>query len=181
MSSLTFTQLLWLVPLFFAIHNIEEVPFMAKWTEKLNSPVYPKVTTRQFAIAVTFLTLGSILITYFGTRNPDGYFGPIVIMGIQAILFVNAIVPHIVMTVKMRLYSPGVITAVFINIPFTIYLFIQAINAHKITPGIIVMLFLAAPFAMAALACSKLAMSASVIKICSPSRDSAKTQARPCC
>lgn len=152
MSSLTFIQLLWLVPLFFAIHNVEEVPFMAKWTEKLDSPIHPKVTTRQFAIAVTFLTLGSIVITYYGTRNPDGYLGPIAIMAIQAILFVNAIVPHIVMTMKMRLYSPGLITAVLINIPFTIYLFTRAINEHKITPGLIIMLFLAAPFAMAALA-----------------------------
>lgn len=152
MSSLTFTQLLWLVPLFFAIHNIEEVPFMAKWTEKLDSPVHPKVTTRQFTIAVTFLTLGSIVITYFGTRNPDGYLGPIFIMAIQAILFINAIVPHIVMTVKMKLYSPGLVTAVLINIPFTIYLFTRALNEHKITPGLIIMLLLAAPFAMAALA-----------------------------
>ena len=73
-------------------------------------------------------------------------------MAIQAILFVNAFVPHIVMTVKMKLYSPGLITAVLINIPFTIYLFTRAFNEHRITPGLMVMLFLAAPFAMAALA-----------------------------
>lgn len=125
---------------------------MAKWTEKLDSPMHPKVTTCQFAIAVTFLTLGSIVITYLGTRNPESYLGHIFIMAIQAILFVNAIVPHIVMTVKMRVYSPGLVTAVLFNIPFTIYLFTRAINEHKITLGLIIMLFLAAPFAMATLA-----------------------------
>jgi len=152
MAKVTFTQLLWLVPLFFAIHNIEEVPFMAKWAEKLDSPMHPKVTTRQFAIAVTFLTLGSIIITFFATREPDNYIGTILVLAIQAILFVNAFAPHIVMTVKMKLYSPGLVTAVLINIPFTIYLFVLAINEHRITPSLIVMPFLAAPFAMAALA-----------------------------
>lgn len=129
---------------------------MAKWTEKLDSPMHPKVTTRQFAIAVTFLTLGSILITYLGTRNPDNYLGAILVLAIQAILFVNAFVPHIVMTAKMRLYSPGLVTAVLINIPFTIILFVRALNEHHITPGLVVMLFLAAPFAMAALAWASL-------------------------
>ena len=83
-------------------------------------------------------------------------------MAIQAILFVNAFVPHIVMTVKMKLYSPGLVTAVFINIPFTIYLFTRAINEHKITQGLIIMLFLAAPFAMAALAWASLWLSEKV-------------------
>jgi hypothetical protein len=151
-STLTFTQLLWLVPLFFAIHNVEETPFMAKWTEKLDSPIHPKVTTRQFAIAVTLLTLGSIVITYFGTRNPDSFLGPIFVLAIQAILFVNAFVPHIVMTVKMKMYSPGLVTAVLINIPFTIYLFNRALQEQKITPILSGILLLVAPFAMIGLA-----------------------------
>ncbi len=156
MVNLSFTQFLWLVPFFFAFHNVEEVPFMAKWTEKLDSPMHPKVTTRQFAIAVILLTLGSIIITYLGTRSPENHLGIMLILAIQAILFVNAFVPHIVMTVKMKMYSPGLVTAVFINIPFTIILFVRALHEHQITPGFIVMLFLAAPFAMTALAWASL-------------------------
>ena len=149
---MTFTQLLWLVPILFAIHNLEEAPFMAAWTQKLpNSPIKP-VTTPQFSIAVTILTILSFVITFWGIDGAPGSIELLLILAIQAIMLVNAIVPHIATTIKFKMYSPGVITAVFLNIPFSVYLFSRAINENFLITNQLIWLFVFAPFAMIALA-----------------------------
>ena len=44
----------------------------------------------------------------------------------QAILLFNAFVPHIATTIRFRIYSPGVISAVLLMLPFSFYLFRRA-------------------------------------------------------
>ena len=51
-------------------------------------------------------------------------------LGIQAIMLVNAFIPHIATTIRFRLYSPGVITAVLITLPFSFYLFQRAFKEN---------------------------------------------------
>ena len=149
---MTFTQLLWLVPILFAIHNFEEAPFMASWIQKLpNSPIKP-VTSPQFTIAVTLLTILGFVITFLGANSTPGSVGFLLILEIQAIMLVNAVVPHITATIRFRMYSPGVITAVFLNIPFSITLFYRATNEGFLTTNQLILLFVIAPFAMIALA-----------------------------
>jgi hypothetical protein len=70
----------------------------------------------------------------------------------QAILFFNAFVPHLVATIRFRLYSPGVVTAVLITIPFSIYLFQRAFAEQILTWKQFWLLLGIAPFAMVALA-----------------------------
>jgi len=69
-------------------------------------------------------------------------------MEMQAILLFNAFVPHIASTLRFRMYSPGVVTALLITIPFSFYLFRRALSAHILTtPQFWIMLGIA-PFAM---------------------------------
>lgn len=148
MNSISFEHLLWLVPVFFALHNLEEAPFMEGWSKRLPLKLPIHYTTRQFVIAVTILTLGGFLVTYWGVEilhNTTGYW---IVMGIQAILFFNAFIPHIGSTIRFRLYSPGVITATLITIPFSIYLFQRALSENIITWKQIWTLLAIAPFAM---------------------------------
>lgn len=35
LDALPFQRVLWLVPVFFTIHNIEEAPFMEDWSKRL--------------------------------------------------------------------------------------------------------------------------------------------------
>jgi len=148
LDSLSFDRLLWLVPIFFMLHNIEEAPFMESWSKRLPLKIHPTVSTRQFVIAVTFLTLAVFLVTYFGVKylaNPTGY---LIVLGIQIILFFNAFIPHIASTILFRLYSPGVITAVLITLPFSLYLFRRAINENILTWTQFWILLGIAPFAV---------------------------------
>lgn len=148
LDSLPFERLLWLVPVFFLLHNLEEAPFMESWSRTLPSKIHSAVSTRQFTIAVTFLTLAGFLLTYLGIRflaHPIGY---VLILGLQAILLFNAFVPHIAASIRFRRYSPGVVTAVLITLPFSYYLFRRALDEPIINWNELWILFAMAPFAM---------------------------------
>jgi hypothetical protein len=143
-----FDHLLWLVPIFFALHNLEEAPFMERWSKRLPLKLPVNYSTRQFVIAVIFLTLGGFLVTYWGVEYLHNTTGYLIVMGIQAVLFFNAFIPHIGSTIRFRMYSPGVITATFITLPFSIYLFNRALLENMITWNQVWVLLLIAPFAM---------------------------------
>lgn len=127
LDTFSFTQLLWLVPVFFALHNMEEAPFMANWSKKLPVKIHPVVSTKQFVAAVTILTLIGFLLTYLGITQIPQPIGYLVVLEIQAALAFNAVVPHLLSTLRFRMYSPGIVTALLINLPFSFYLFQRAL------------------------------------------------------
>lgn len=147
LDTISFDRLLWLVPMFFALHNLEEAPFMESWSKRLPLKIHPNVTTRQFSIAVTFLTITGFLITYLEINYWHPSTGYLLILGIQAILLCNAFLPHILSTVAFRMYSPGVITAVLLTLPFSYYLFHRAINENVLSWNQFWILVAIAPFA----------------------------------
>ncbi|RPI90735.1 MAG: HXXEE domain-containing protein [Chloroflexi bacterium] len=148
LDSLPFDRLLWLVPIFFALHNLEEAPFMENWSKRLPLKIHPTVSTRQFVIAVTFLTLGGFLVAYFGLEYLANQTGYLIVLGIQAILLVNAFVPHIASTIRFRMYSPGVVTAILMTLPFSFYLFRRALSESVLNRAQFWILLGIAPFAM---------------------------------
>ena len=156
LSTIPFRVLSWLVPVFFMLHTMEEAPLMEKWSKRLPLKIHPTVTTRQFVVAVAFLTLGSFLLTYASLEWLAPSAGYLLILGMQAILFFNAFIPHLVTTIRFRLYSPGVVTAVLITIPFSIYLFQRAFAEQILTWGHFWLLLGIAPFAMVLLAFTSL-------------------------
>jgi len=148
LDSLSFDRLLWLVPIFFMFHNLEEAPFMESWSKRLPLKIHPTVSTRQFVIAVTFLTLAGFLVTYFGVEYLANQTGYLIVLGIQAILLFNAFVPHIASTIRFRMYSPGVVTALLLTLPFSLYLFRRAFMEDMLSRTQFWILLGIAPFAM---------------------------------
>jgi hypothetical protein len=133
LNSIPFDRLLWLVPVFLTIHNLEEAPFMESWYKRLPIKIPLTITTRQFVIAVTFITLAGFVLTYVGVEYLANQTGYVLVLGIQAILLFNAFVPHIAATIRFRMYSPGVITAILIMLPFSFYLFRRAFEENILT------------------------------------------------
>lgn len=148
LDSIPFDRLLWLVPFFFALHNLEEAPFMADWSKQLPIKIHPTVSTRQLAIAVTILTATGFLLTYLGVEYLANRTGYLPVLGIQAILLFNTFVPHLVATIRFCKYSPGVVSAVLITIPFSLYLFRRALHENILSWTQFWILLGVAPFAM---------------------------------
>ena len=147
LNSIPFDRVLWLVPIFMTIHNLEEAPFMERWSRQLPMKLPFSITTRQFVIAVTFITIAGFIITYVGLEylaNQTGYW---LVLGMQAILLFNAFIPHIATTIRFRMYSPGVITAVLIMLPFSFYLFRRAFDENILTWNQFWIMLGIAPFA----------------------------------
>jgi drug/metabolite transporter (DMT)-like permease len=152
LDAIPFRVLLWMVPVFFMLHNMEEAPFMASWSKRLPLKIHPTVSTPQFVVAVTFLTLAGFVLAYASLTWIPTSVGYQHILGMQAILFVNAFVPHLATAIRFRLYSPGVVTAVFITLPFSICLFQRAFREQILSWAQFWLLLGIAPFAMVLLA-----------------------------
>ena len=156
LDHLAFRQILWVVPILFALHNLEEASLMEKWSKKSSLLFHVTVSTPQFAIAVAVLTVLVFAATWLGRLGPKQSVGMYVTTGVQAIIFINVIFPHIAVTVRSRSYNPGLLTAVIFNLPFSVYLYQRAVAEGYITTlGVIVTLAIA-PFAMIVLIASSL-------------------------
>lgn len=151
-DSIPFDRLLWLVPIFLTIHNIEEAPLMEGWSKRLPTKIPLTITTRQFVIAVTFLTLAGFVLTYYSVEYLGDQTGYLLVLGIQAILLFNAFIPHIATTIRFRIYSPGVITSILITLPFSFYLFRRAFDENILSWDQFWILLSIAPFAATILA-----------------------------
>ena len=121
---------------------------MESWSKRLPLKIHPTVTTRQFVIAVTLLTIAGFLLTYIGVEYLQNSAGYLLVLGIQAILLFNAFIPHIASIVRFRMYSPGVVTAVLLTLPFSFYLFSRGLNENILTWKQFWILLGIAPFAM---------------------------------
>jgi hypothetical protein len=148
LDSIPFDRLLWLVPVFLTLHNLEEAPFMENWSRRLAMKLPLTITTRQFVIAVTFLTVAGFVLTYFGMQYLANQTGYLIVLAMQAIILFNAFIPHIATTLRFRMYSPGLITAIVIVLPFSFYLFRRGFYEHILTWRHFWMLLGIAPFAM---------------------------------
>lgn len=106
---------------------------MESWSRNLPLRIHPTVTRRQFSVAVTFLTLAGFLITYLEIAYLHTLTGYLLTLGIQAILLFNAFIPHIGSTIRFRMYSPGVVTATVVTIPFSFYIFRRVFMENILT------------------------------------------------
>jgi hypothetical protein len=152
LNTLSFDRLLWLVPIFFALHNLEEAPCIESWSKRLPVKLPLAITTRQFVIAVTLLTLGGFFLTYIALEYLAKQSGYWIVLGIQAVMLFNAFIPHIATTIRFRMYSPGVVTAVLITLPFSYYLFRRAFAENALSWTQFWVMLGIAPFAIVILA-----------------------------
>ena len=122
-----------ILPFAFALHNIEEVFGMEKWTKSIPSFIHQPVTTRQFAIAVGLFTLlGFVIIltkNYYQTEMQYLY----MVSGFAGMLFLNVFIPHLIATIYLKKYAPGAITGLLINLPLTTIILCTIIKSQKLT------------------------------------------------
>jgi Protein of unknown function with HXXEE motif len=120
----------WLVFVCVALHNLEEGLAAKTYLPKLHELVRGRVpatvlaalpSVDTFYIALTGATLVPFVLTVIATTGrPTRLKGYLVAMVAMALLL-NVVVPHVPAAVALGGYAPGVATAVFVNLPFSIY------------------------------------------------------------
>jgi hypothetical protein len=136
--------LLWLVPIFLTIHNLEEALVMPAFIERRNAAVpaalgkiIPPVTYKQFLIALAIITIIPYLITLFWLNSRWALY---LLSGLQVVMLIN-VFAHTLMALFLRGYVPGLITALIINLPFSLYLLKRADRERWMSRKALLLLF----------------------------------------
>ena len=93
----------------------------------------PPITYRQFLLGLLIMTSIPYLIAWFAAREGERLgAGMFWLLCVQAMMLVN-VVAHAGMAVLVGGYAPGLITALAINLPFSIYLTVHTLLARWAT------------------------------------------------
>ena len=112
----------------FTLHNLEEALWLPKWSQhvkKYHEPVEPN----EFVFAVVVITIiGYVLTALDILVGHPGSFINYVYLGFIGMMCLNSLFPHLAATVALKRYAPGLITALFLNLPFSLIIIIGHIK-----------------------------------------------------
>lgn len=128
-QSVSIPSLIWL---FLAIHDFEEIIFVEGWAKKRYGSVYQTIpsfyrpifrifngmTSSQFAFAVFIEFIVFIPVTYLAAEQQMFTW----FLGFNVIVFLH-VFTHAGQALLLRMYTPGVITAITVTLPYSLYLF----------------------------------------------------------
>jgi len=123
-------RLLWLAPVVLALHNLEEALTMPRWGAKL--PGWPSLTPVQFDAALVAITLIPLLLAPLAVRYGKRSLPLYLLFGVQSIMTWNALT-HIAAALLLRRYVPGLVTAIFVMLPYTHDLYGRGLHQGYIT------------------------------------------------
>ena len=105
------------------IHNIEEAIWLPKWSQQ-SSRFQKPVTSSEFYIAVIFVTILAYVSATSFLYWPESVLAKWIFVGFLGSMILNAIFPHLVATIFLKKYAPGLLTGLLLNLPinsFVIY------------------------------------------------------------
>lgn len=117
-----FRKLLWLLPVGVTLHNIEEYVMFGKFLTKHPFPITPE----QFLTAQITATIIIFLLYSMGWRKPKNNLLFFVILASIPAVIANSLM-HIGQAIIFVDYTPGLISAVFLQLPIAIFLMRKAI------------------------------------------------------
>lgn len=136
MSRKRFYQILWALPIIFALHNLEELLHIDKWTKDLirkNSLEFIRnlYSFQNVLWAMILLTFTVAVVIYFEYRHKNKITFSLTFYSIT-LLLVNAFT-HLIQFFLYQRYVPGLISAVFLFIPTLIYVIFLAVKSSLVS------------------------------------------------
>jgi hypothetical protein len=131
-----FKKLLMLGALVVVVHNLEEALFMPAWLEQRLPAVQrqwglgavrPPPRARLYA-ALAWVTVVPVAVLAWGARAGPRSRGRHAALAVNAVFFWNALVPHLASAIALRAYTPGVVSAGLVNLPYTVHVFRRALR-----------------------------------------------------
>ncbi|MFZ0684855.1 MAG: HXXEE domain-containing protein [Terriglobales bacterium] len=146
-----FQKLQLLFPIAVTLHNVEEgIWFPGWWTRHARLvSVHPNPDVFRFALAG--LAVAAFAITYLSARKGKESIWAYLMFGYIVAMLANVFIPHIPASVVLRSYTPGVVTAVLINLPVMSLLAIRAVRERWVSGRKAAVFAIAVPLAIAAI------------------------------
>ncbi len=124
-----FPRAQWLFPIAVSLHNLEESIWMPAFWQAHDIHFWPSAAL--FRTVAAALALLAFLITFWSVRSGKRSAGTYAFALFALILALNAFW-HLGVTLWFRGYTPGVATALALNLPVTLYLLWRAIREEFI-------------------------------------------------
>jgi hypothetical protein len=130
LDRLSYRSLQWLVAAFALLHNLEEALMMPRYAplvrERLSGIVPGALLAATghlswFYGALLAVTIGPALVVLIAVTRPRMRATVYAVMFVQSLFLVNVIVPHVPAALLLGGYAPGVVTAVGLELPFSVY------------------------------------------------------------
>ena len=124
---MSFERLQWLFPIAVTLHNAEEAIWMPAWTARHASqlPVHPPAAS-ELRLALLLLTVLAFAVTALSAKKGPQSVWAYLTFGYIVAMWVNVLAPHLPASVIFFSYTPGVVTALLINLPVMSYLAVRA-------------------------------------------------------
>lgn len=137
---MAFPKLLRLGIVVVALHNLEEALTMPVWIERelpallarTGWPVTPPSRLDLYA-GLVMVTIVPAVILAAASREAAGRWALRAGLLIAGIFFWNAFVPHLTSAIALRDYTPGVVTAALLTLPWAVGVFRTAIQVGRAT------------------------------------------------
>jgi hypothetical protein len=128
-------QVLWLVPTLLAVHNAEEALFFPRYLPFVLArlpagwqAVAAPLTTGQVWSALAAVTGFAFAVAWWAYRRPDSRTALWLLLLIQSAVLLNAVWHLAVAIVLFGGYAPGLVTALVLNLPFSLHLLRRAVR-----------------------------------------------------
>lgn len=118
---------LWLFfPIAITLHNLEEAIWLPAWTKHAKQ-FHKPIESNVFYFAVIFVTILAYLSTFLAIAFPSSWLWKYIFHGFLGAMILNTIFPHLVSTIILRRYSPGLITGLFLLLPINSIILYQSV------------------------------------------------------
>lgn len=131
---------LWLIPALLAVHNAEEAwAFGRDWPRiraRVSSGLDVSLASKPAPMwaALAAVTVMSFLLIAWVVRRPDDPRRLWAALLIQAVVALN-VVSHVMSAAGFNGYTPGLITAIALNLPFSVYIYVRARRERWVAPA----------------------------------------------
>jgi len=123
LDKIQYKSLIWILAISETIHNIEEAIWLPDLFQSINYLHIP-VTPFQFRIAVIVITLFIYWVIYYFVKH-ENKLAKYLMCGALFLILFNVFMPHLISTIIMHDYVPGVISGIVLNLPVTLYLLLR--------------------------------------------------------
>jgi len=144
MDDLNISSLVWLFLVAFVIHDMEEMIWVGPWAKRNRQKAVAAVPARmrrsltqmltinssQFAVAVLLEFIVFVPFTLMAAEQGRFF----IFLSINSLFFLH-VFTHVAQSLYLKMYTPGVVTAVLIVLPYSLVLFDRLLSDNLVTWG----------------------------------------------
>lgn len=111
------------------LHNIEEAIWLPSRSQSSYSIQQP-VSSNEFHFAVIVITALAYLTAFFVVQLSNSHLAKYAFIGFLGSMIFNTFFPHLLSTIIMQAYAPGLITGLLLIVPINTFILYQLHKKH---------------------------------------------------